>query len=58
VNQWLFFRGAARQQWIDLPNTGVPSFTIFKLDVGFKFWAPTRAPSSLQRWGTLSRCDL
>ena len=37
VNQWLFFRGAARQQWIDLPNTGVPSFTIFKLDVGFKF---------------------
>lgn len=37
VNQWLFFRGAVRQQWIDLPNTGVPSFTIFKLDVGFKF---------------------
>ena len=37
VNHWLFFRGAVRQQWIDLPNTGVPSFTIFKLDVGFKF---------------------
>ncbi|WP_447983135.1 hypothetical protein [Nitrospira sp. Nam74] len=37
VNPWLFFRGGARQQWVDLSHTGTPSFTTIKLDVGFKF---------------------
>jgi len=37
INRYLLLRGGIRQQWSDLPNTGIPSFTIFKLDVGFKF---------------------
>jgi opacity protein-like surface antigen len=37
VNRWLFLRGGARYQWIDISNTGVPGFTLVKLDVGFKF---------------------
>ena len=37
VNNLLFFRGGARQEWIDLSHTGTPSFTIIKLDLGFKF---------------------
>jgi opacity protein-like surface antigen len=37
VNRWFFLRGGARYQWIDISNTGVPGFTLVKLDVGFKF---------------------
>lgn len=37
VNSWLLLRAGVRQQWIDLSHTGSPSFTAFKLDVGFKF---------------------
>jgi len=36
-NEFVFFRGGLRQQWIDISNTGIPSFTTFKIDVGFKF---------------------
>lgn len=37
INQYVLLRGGVRQQWIDISNTGVPGFTTFKLDVGFKF---------------------
>ncbi|MET0516747.1 MAG: outer membrane beta-barrel protein [Nitrospiraceae bacterium] len=37
VNRHFFLRGGVRQQWIDLSYTGLPSFTTFKLDIGFKF---------------------
>ena len=37
INRSFFLRGGARQQWVDISNTGVPSFTLVKLDVGFKF---------------------
>jgi opacity protein-like surface antigen len=37
VNRWLFLRGGARYQWIDISNTGVPGITLVKLDIGFKF---------------------
>jgi opacity protein-like surface antigen len=37
VNSWLLFRGGARQEWVDLSHTGTPSFTVVKIDVGFKF---------------------
>jgi opacity protein-like surface antigen len=37
VNNILVVRGGVRQQFIDLPHTGTPSFTVFKLDLGFKF---------------------
>jgi len=37
INKYVLLRGGVRYQWIDLSNTGVPGFTIFKIDVGFKF---------------------
>jgi len=37
VSRWFFLRAGARQQWVDISNTGVPSFTLVKLDIGFKF---------------------
>ncbi|HSF68126.1 MAG TPA: outer membrane beta-barrel protein [Nitrospiraceae bacterium] len=37
INRYLIIRGGFRQQWVDLPNIGIPSFTTFKFDVGFKF---------------------
>lgn len=37
VNSWLLLRAGFRQQWVDVSNTGIPGFSSFKLDVGFKF---------------------
>lgn len=37
VNRYFLVRGGVRQQWIDLSHTGIPGFTTFKLDIGFKF---------------------
>lgn len=37
VNRTFFMRGGFRQQFVDVANTGTPSFTIFKLDLGVKF---------------------
>lgn len=37
INQYVLLRGGVRQQWTDISNTGVPGFTIIKLDIGFKF---------------------
>jgi len=37
INQGFFLRAGARQQWVDLPHTGTPSFTLVKLDFGIKF---------------------
>jgi len=37
INKYVLLRGGVRYQWIDLSNTGVPGFTIFKIDIGFKF---------------------
>ncbi len=37
INRFLLIRGGVRQQWIDISNTGIPGFTTFKLDIGFKF---------------------
>ena len=37
INQVFFLRTGVRQQWIDFSHTGTPSFTVVKLDFGFKF---------------------
>jgi len=37
INSVVLVRGGIRQQYVDLPNTGIPGFTTIKLDVGFKF---------------------
>jgi len=37
VNHLLILRASVRQQWIDFSHTGTPSFTMFKLDFGYKF---------------------
>ncbi|MBA5867476.1 MAG: hypothetical protein GDA67_12365 [Nitrospira sp. CR1.3] len=37
INQYVLIRGGVRQQWIDISHTGIPGFTTFKLDIGFKF---------------------
>lgn len=37
VTEKLLMRAGARYQWIDISHTGVPGFTMIKLDFGFKF---------------------
>jgi hypothetical protein len=37
ISSVVLVRGGVRQQYVDLPNTGIPGFTTFKLDIGFKF---------------------
>lgn len=37
VNKYFLVRGGVRQQWVDISNTGMPGFTTFKIDIGFKF---------------------
>ncbi|GKS59350.1 hypothetical protein YTPLAS18_28770 [Nitrospira sp.] len=37
VNPMFLVRGGFRQQFVDISNTGTPSFSVFRVDVGFKF---------------------